>query len=146
MKKAKRLVSLLLAVVMLLSLAVSAGAVPATPATSDTQAGDTNKMDGTDANGKITITNAKPGQTYKLYQVLYLESFDEKTGAYLYKENSKWATWLQDNLNGTLAPYIKKNDAGYIIWSSNISTRDYVQGFAQLLMEHAATMSDAVVA
>ncbi len=140
MKKAKKLVSLLLAVVMLLSLAVSVGAAGGTtPSVSDAVAGNAENMQG-EGNGKITITNAKAGHKYRLYQVLYLESFNKDTGAYIYKENNKWSTWLNSNLNGSLKDYIKKNDKGYIEWANNFTSKDYVQGFAQLLIEQADSM------
>lgn len=146
MKKAKKLVSLLLAVVMLLSLAVSVGAAGGTtPSVTDTKEGDGSKMQG-DGNGKITIANAKAGHKYRLYQVLYLESYNKETGAYLYRENDSWKEWLNNNLNGSLKDYIIKNDKGYIEWANNITSRDYVQGFAQLLIAHADDASIPVVA
>jgi len=47
-----------------------------------------------DNSGEITITNVKAGQTYKVYQVLVLESYDTEKEAYTYKVNSAWTTFL----------------------------------------------------
>ena len=79
MKKTKKLASLLLALVMALVLAVPAMAA----------------QEGTLTGGSITINDAVPGQKYTIYQILYLESYNEDSGAYSYKANSAWKNWLE---------------------------------------------------
>ena len=87
MKKAKKLVSLLLAVVMLLSLSVSVGAAagggteqpvvtkPIKNYTKPLNDSDTTcgKPTDTSYRGTINVNNAKYGETYSLYQILYLK-------------------------------------------------------------------------
>ena len=63
MKRTKRIASVLLALVMALSLITTAFA-----------AGET---------GSITIDNAVVGQTYTIYQILDLESYNKDSGATL---------------------------------------------------------------
>ena len=61
MKTSRRLAGLLLAIVMMFTLAVSVSAI-----------------DG----GSITIDNAVKDQTYTIYEILYLESYNKDSGAY----------------------------------------------------------------
>ena len=95
MKHARKLASLLLALVMVLSLATTAFAA----------------QEGTLTGGSITINNAVPGQVYKAYQILYLESYNKDTGAYSYKANSAWETWLR-----TQTTYVSFDAQGYVSW------------------------------
>ncbi len=69
MKHVKKFVSLLLALVMVMGLTVTVSAAQGT----------------NDNSGKITIDNAVVGQTYTIYQILTLESYDTDKGAYSYK-------------------------------------------------------------
>lgn len=104
MKHIKKFVSLLLTLVMVLAMAGTTFAAQEGP------------LDG----GSITINDAVPGQTYKAYQILYLESYshttDEQgniaaTGAYAYKANSAWKEWLK-----TQTSYVTVDDQGYVTW------------------------------
>lgn len=72
MKHAKKLASLLLTLVMVLSMSVTAFAA----------------QEGNLSGGSITIHDAVKGQTYSVYQLLYLESYDAASNAYAYKANS----------------------------------------------------------
>ena len=79
----KKIVSLVLALMMVFSLAT---AVAATGGSSTPLS----------ANGTITINgltltaqNAQPVATYKIYQMLDLESYNTTSGAYSYKVNNK---------------------------------------------------------
>lgn len=44
-------------------------------------------VEAVDTNGKVTVTNVKLGETYKIFKILTLESFDETKGAYSYIRN-----------------------------------------------------------
>lgn len=44
----------------------------------------------TTGEGKITINNAIPGQTYKIYKILELESYNPTTKNYAYKITPEW--------------------------------------------------------
>ena len=75
MKRARKLITFILAAVMVMSMSLNAWA-----------AGET---------GTITITNAKEGTTYSVYKILDLVSLDQLTGAYSYKvTDNDWKTFL----------------------------------------------------
>lgn len=112
MKRTKRIASVLLALVMALSLITTAFA-----------AGET---------GSITIDNAVVGQTYTIYQILDLESYDAKAGAYAYKATTAWNAFINsDAIKGT---YVNVDAQGYVTWVEKAD----VAAFAKLAQKYAA--------
>lgn len=103
----KRFATILLALVMLLSLAVPAFAA----------------MEGELTGGSITIKKAVVGQDYSAYQILYLESYNAESGAYAYKANSAWEAWLK-----TQTTYVSFDAQGYVTWVDGAD----VKAFAKL--------------
>ena len=105
MKLVKKIAAIMLSIMMVLGMAsvVSASEVGSTAVA---------------GNGKITITNAIVGQTYKIYQILELESFSEKpssgtnTGNYAYKVASGWDDFIT---TGEGKDYLESTD-GYVKW------------------------------
>ncbi len=116
MKHTKKIVCLLLVMAMMFSLSVTAFAVEGT----------------NDNNGKITIDNAVVGQTYTLYQILVLESYNTATDSYSYKAADGWADWL-----ATQKTYVTIDDQGYVTWVKDADAAE----FAKAAQEHAATLS-----
>ena len=116
MKHMKKLASLLLALTMTLVLSVSALAAS-----------------GTNNNtGKITIDNAVAGQTYTIYQILELESYDEEANAYAYKATTAWDAFVKRaDIKDT---YLIVDDNGYVTWKEGAA----VPAFAALAQEYAA--------
>lgn len=111
MKKLKKLASLLLAMAMVLSLSVTAFAA----------------QEGELTGGSITINDAVENQTYKIYQILYLEGYhvDNATtgeGQYAYKANSAWERWLK-----TQTAYVKIDGQGYVTWVAGASAADFAK-------------------
>lgn len=115
MKRTKRIASVLLALVMALSLITTAFA-----------AGE---------NGSITIDNAVVGQTYTIYQILDLESYNKDSGAYAYKATAAW----RDFINGAdvKSVYVNVDAQGYVTWVKDAD----VVAFAKLAQEYAAKNS-----
>ena len=112
MKRTKRIASVLLALVMALSLITTAFA-----------AGET---------GSITIDNAVVGQTYTIYQILDLESYDAKAGAYAYKATTAWNDFINSGaIKGT---YVNVDAQGYVTWVKDAD----VAAFAKLAQKYAA--------
>lgn len=142
MKHAKKLLGLLLALTMVLSLAATAFATgdgidaAQTETVDDKTAGSTSgTTTGTDVGGNaggktqptgtITIINAVPNQTYSIYRILDLESYsgagtplDENGnptgGNYAYKANTKWNTFI--NGNDIKGVFVEVDKQGYVTW------------------------------
>lgn len=72
--------------------------------------------------GSITINNAVVGQTYTIYKILDLESYDAASKAYAYKANSAWENWLE-----TQTTYVSIDDQGYVTWVANASAADFAK-------------------
>ena len=96
MKLSRKILSLVLALVMVMGLAATAFAV-----------GD----EETTTKGSITITNALGGETYNAYRILDLESYDSAKKIYAYKANPAWEEWLR-----TQTTYVSFNDQNYVTW------------------------------
>lgn len=98
MKHARKLASLLLALVMVFALATTAFAAP-------------------DAYS-ITVTGAQKGETYKFYRMMDIESFGtdgdgKPNGNYAYKINSDWEDFFT---TGAGKDYITVDSQGYVTW------------------------------
>lgn len=93
--------------------------------------------DGTEL-GSITINNTSEGNTYAIYQLLDLESYNPTTGAYSYKVNAAWVEFFKAG-TGAL-DYMAINDAGYVTWTkdNNDST---VAAFAKIALDFAKNNS-----
>lgn len=93
MKHLKKLTSLLVAMLMVLGMASTAFAI-----------------DG----GSITIDNAVEGQTYSIYEILSLESYNAGSNAYTYKATTDWNAFI--NSNGIKETYVNVDGQGYVTW------------------------------
>ena len=112
MKLIKKIAAIMLSVMMVLGMAsvVSAdesGAAAASPST-----------------GTITINNAIPGQTYKIYKILELESYNTTTGNYAYKATAKWKPFIEGN--DIKDVYVTIND-GYVTWKDNANVAEFAK-------------------
>ena len=123
----KKIISVLLALVMTLALSVTALA-----------AGGTN-----DNSGKITIDNAVVGQTYTIYQILKLESYNEDSKAYSYKATSEWDAFI--NGTGIKDVYVEVDSQGYVTWKGTTDA-SRVAEFAKLAQAYAADAKNKVTA
>lgn len=100
MKKIKKTLSLLL--LLVLSLA---------------QVGNV-KADGT--KGTITINNAIVNETYSIYRILDLETYDAQKNHYIYRANSKWEAFINDaNKGGKYLEAKHENGNTYYVWKEN---------------------------
>ncbi len=124
MKNTKRIFAILLAVVLTMAFAVPAFAATGTAA---------------DMNGSITIGNPVSGQTYAYYRVLDLEMYDTDKGAYRYKANDAWKTFL--NSTAVKDVYVSFDDIGYAQWVDDAD----VAAFAKAALNYAKNNSIAPV-
>lgn len=111
MKRIKKFVSLVLAMVMVLTMTLTVSAA--------------------EEKGSITIENAVVGQSYSVYQILELESYDADAGAYAYRANADWAAWLAGQTT-----YVNIDENGYVTWVDGAD----VDEFAKLAQVKAETM------
>ena len=64
--------------------------------------------------GSITINDAVVGQTYTIYQILDLESYNASSNAYAYKAAEAWANFISsETIKGT---YVNVDSQGYVTW------------------------------
>lgn len=112
MKHVRTILTLFVALAMALALSLPAFAASGT----------------NDNSGSITINNAVPGQTYNIYQVLVLESYDTDKKAYAYKANPDWEGWLEDQ-----TIYVSIDEQGYVTWVKDAD----VVAFAKAALAHA---------
>lgn len=126
MKKSRKLMSILLIVAMLFTLAAPAMA----------------EMEGELTGGSITINDAVSGQTYNAYQILYLESYNPSSKAYAYKANSQWESWLRTQTN-----YVEFNDQGYVTWKDGADVVEFAKSAkdkaAELTADATQTVAEA---
>ena len=98
----KRVVSTLLALVLVLALAGTAAAA---------------------GEGSITIDNAVKGKTYTIYRIFDLDSHSEDYQALNYKVSAKWAAFFAEGAEGL--NYVDIDELGYVTWKENASVADF---------------------
>lgn len=81
--------------------------------------------------GKITVKNTVEGQTYTIYKVLELESYNTESNAYAYKASSEWAAFVADAV--VKGVYLNTDDQGYVTWVEGADAA----AFAKLALAHA---------
>ena len=115
MRHVKKLLGLLLALTLSLTLCLPAFAEQGTNNNS----------------GSITINDAVEGHTYNAYQIFVLESYNTaagENGAYAYKANPVWKTWLKTQIN-----YVSIDAQGYVTWVDKADAA----AFAKAALAHA---------
>ena len=111
MKQLKKSVSFLLTLIMTFTLSITAFAA----------------AEGNLGGGSITINDAVPRGIYKIYQLLYLESYDpnggtDGKGAYAYKANNSWESWLKQQTQ-----YVEIDNQGYVTWVDGAIAADFAK-------------------
>lgn len=123
MKLMKRILAIVCTFVMIISMATGVNAVE--PA----------KVPAQQKNGTITVTNAKAGETYKIYKILTLESYDKAKEAYSYVKNSGDNPWNQFVDNSK--EYLTVNNDGYVTFVEKQSNSEGTRKFARKAMDYA---------
>ena len=111
MKLTNKLAGILLALAMVLGIAATAFAEGET--------------------GSITINDAAVGQTYTIYQILDLESYNNEAGAYAYKATTAWNTFI--NSVAIKGIYVEVDAQGYVTWKGDADAA----AFAKLAQKYA---------
>lgn len=124
MKHMKKLASLLLALVMVLSLGTTAFAEGET--------------------GSITINDAVVGQTYTIYQILDLESYNVSANAYAYKATTAWNTFINsDAIKGT---YMEVDAQGYVTWKDGADAAAFAKAAQKYAKDNSIANQGSVTA
>lgn len=100
MKLIKKIAAIMFAFMMVVSMSCNVKADEGTTATTE--------------KGTITINNAIPEQTYTIYKILDLESYDKAKNNYSYKPANGWETFIDQN-----DEYFIKNECDGISWKAS---------------------------
>lgn len=105
MKVIKKITAIMLSIMMVLGMCSVVGAAE------------------TEEKGKITIENAISGQTYKIYKMLTLASYDKDKDLYSYKvASTEWDAFFKPD--GAGAEYVDINENGYVTWKAEAGEDD----------------------
>lgn len=100
MKLIKKIAAIMFAFMMVVSMSCNVKADEGTTATTE--------------KGTIKINNAIPEQTYTIYKILDLESYDKAKNNYSYKPANGWETFIDQN-----DEYFIKNEYDGISWKAS---------------------------
>ena len=110
MKLIKKIAAIMFAFMMVVSMSCNVKADDATTTTGET--------------GTITINNAVDGQTYTIYKLLDLESYEpkkneqgEEIGNYSYKPNKDWNNFISTAIDSAGNNYFDVDENGYARWN-----------------------------
>lgn len=124
MKLMKRILAIVCTFVMIISMATGVNAVEK-PA----------KAPAKQTTGTITVTNAKAGETYKVYKILSLESYDDSKKAYSYVKNPVGDKW--NNFVNNSRDYLDINKDGYVTFVAGKDSPEGARVFALKAMDYA---------
>lgn len=125
MKKIKKIMALIVAMVMVLTM----GSMTAF-------------ADG--ETGSITINDAVVGQTYTIYQILDLESYNASVNAYAYKATTAWNTFINsDDIKGT---YVVVDAQGYVTWKDGADAAAFAKAAQKYAKDNSITNQGSVTA
>lgn len=94
--------------------------------------------------GSITINDAVVGQTYTIYQVLDLESYNASANAYSYKATTAWRTFINsDQIKGT---YVEVDAQGYVTWKSGADAAAFAKAAQKYAKDNSITNQGSVTA
>lgn len=124
MKLIKKIAAIMFAFMMVVSMSCNVKADDTTTATTET--GET---------GTITINNAVDGQTYTIYKLLDLESYEpkkneqgEEIGNYSYKPNKDWNSFISIAADSAGTKYFIVDENGYARWNvDETKTAEFAQ-------------------
>lgn len=132
MKLIKKLTTILFAFMMVLSATTMVFA-EGTP-TEGTSAG---------TKGTITIDNAIVNETYKVYRVFDLESYDATNNRYAYKPNASWKTFLiGTEIKDVYVEFFDDTDLdGYVKWKDGADVKEFAKKALKYARENSTTIT-----
>lgn len=121
MKKMKKIFALLLSVMLVLSMTMTAWAA--------------------EEKGSITINGVSSENTYEIYKLLDLESYNKETGVYSYKVNSAWTGFFT---TGEGKDYFTVDGQNYATWKAATDEKTAAE-FAKKALAYAKTATIAPI-
>ena len=118
----KKLFAILMTLALVLSLAAVAFAAEQTT---------TNNQVNT--SGTITINGISESNTYAIYKILHLESYNTASGVYSYKVAEGWEGFFATE---EALKYVAVNEAGYVTWNAT-EDDDTIAKFAKTALAYA---------
>lgn len=129
MKLIKKIAAIMFAFMMVVSMSCNVKADEGTTAT-------------TGEKGTITINNAIPGQTYKIYKILELESYNPTTKNYAYKVTPEWKSFVENEGQTYLT---KVDGTDYVNWVGDSSNNgEHVKTFAEKAIAYAKDVNNNI--
>ncbi len=111
MKLIKKIAAIMLSVMMVLGMASVVSA-------------DEGGVTAPTGNGKITITNAKKDQTYTIYRILELESYDKAKNNYAYKAAEHWKPFSKQKVHKAYLTTDSNGGVTWKDWNSRVKSRN----------------------
>ncbi len=94
--------------------------------------------------GSITINDAVVGQTYTIYQILDLESYNASANAYAYKATTAWNTFINSEaIKGT---YVEVDDQGYVTWKDGANAAAFAKAAQKYAKDNSIANQGSVTA
>ena len=94
--------------------------------------------------GSITINDAVVGQTYTIYQILDLESYNASANAYAYKATTAWNTFINsDAVKGT---YVEVDAQGYVTWKDGADAAAFAKAAQKYAKDNSVANQGSVTA
>ena len=94
--------------------------------------------------GSITINDAVVGQTYTIYQILDLESYDASANAYSYKATTAWNTFINSSeIKGT---YVEVDGQGYVTWKNGADAAAFAKAAQKYAKDNSIANQGTVTA
>ncbi|MGM9542781.1 MAG: SpaH/EbpB family LPXTG-anchored major pilin [Candidatus Limivicinus sp.] len=94
--------------------------------------------------GSITINDAVVGQTYTIYQILDLESYDASANAYSYKATTAWNTFINSSeIKGT---YVEVDGQGYVTWKNGADAAAFAKAAQKYAKDNSIANQGSVTA
>ena len=82
-------------------------------------------------NGSITINKAVVNETYSIYRVLDLETYDKTNNHYIYRANADFKAFVESTEASAYLEAKNENGNTYYVWKGD-KTDTRVQAFAKL--------------
>lgn len=123
MKLMKKILAIVCTFVMIISMATGVNAV--------------NEPSTTPTPGSITVENVKLGETYKVYKILTLDSYDKDKEAYSYIRNAKPDKWNAFVDTAQAQEFLDENPDGYVTFKSSATSDKSVRKFALTALKYA---------